>query len=141
MEKHEEKVVKHRGSKIHAFKYKWKEKNDKGKEVDKSQVVCHLYRAGSKNQPLNLGEMSDGSSFTAVAQSVNEAKKLIDMRMTLAYLKEYGRDVMGVGEYVKEGRKWVFKTVEGLRVWKCENRYYFVKDGEVSLLTNSVLDK
>jgi len=141
MEKHEEKLVKHRGSKIHAFKYKWKEENEKGKEVDKSQIVCLLYRAGSKNQPLNLGEMSDGTPFMAVAQAVNEAKKLVDMRMTPEYLKLYGRDVMGVGEYVKEGRKFVFKTVEGLRLWKCEDRYYFVKDGQVSLLTNSVLDK
>lgn len=137
MEKHEEKLVKHRGSKIHAFKHKWKEENEKGKLVDKSQIVCLLYRAGSKNQPLNLGEMSDGTPFMAVAQAVNEAKKLVDMRMTEDYLQRNGRDVMGVGEYVKEGRKFVFKTVEGLRIWKCEGVYYFVGDGKVSFLEKS----
>lgn len=141
MEKVEEKVVAHRGSQIHAWKEKWEETDDKGKEVKKTRVVCHLYRAGSKNQPLNLGEMSDGSAFTAVAQSVNEAKKLIDMRMTPEYLKHNGVPKMGVGEYVKEGNKFVFKTIEGIRLWKMEGRWYWVKGEEVSLMTDSTLDK
>ncbi len=61
--------------------------------------------------------------------------------MTIEYLKEHGYNTMGVGEYAREGRKWVLKTVEGLRIWKCEGRYYFVNDeGEVSKIYNTLLD-
>lgn len=82
LRKVEETHVEYKGSKIHAFRYEWEEENDKGKEVTKKEVVCYLYRLGGKNQPLNLGEMSDGSKFSAVAQSVNEAKRLVDYWLT-----------------------------------------------------------
>lgn len=78
LRKSDEISVEYKGSKIYAFRWVWEEDNDKGKEVTKKSVVCHLYRLGSNNQPLNLGECSDGSSFTAPAQAVNEAKWLID---------------------------------------------------------------
>jgi hypothetical protein len=45
-------------------------------------IVCHLYRNGCKNQPLNLGECNDGSPFTSVNQAINQAKQIID------YLKD-----------------------------------------------------
>lgn len=47
----------------------------KDKDVLERTFICHLWREG---RFLNLGEMSDGSKFTAVAQSVNEAKWLVD---------------------------------------------------------------
>ncbi len=58
----------------------WKELNDKGKEVTKKEYYCQLYR---NDRWLNLGEMSDGSKFTAVAQAVNEAKWLVDYHLEL----------------------------------------------------------
>ena len=76
--KAEENNIDYNGSKIYAFRWEWEEENDKGKIVPKKQVICYLYRVDSVNQPLNLGEMSDGSPFTAVAQAINEAKRLID---------------------------------------------------------------
>lgn len=78
MERLDETTVEYRGSKVYAFRMEWEEDDDKGKTVKKKQVFCHLYRLGSVNQPLNLGEMSDGSKFTAVAQAVNEGKWLVD---------------------------------------------------------------
>ena len=66
--------------KIHAYKREWKELNDKGKEVTKKEYYCRLYR---NDRWLNLGEMSDGSKFTAVAQAVNEAKWLVDYHLEL----------------------------------------------------------
>ncbi len=42
--------------------------------VEKKYIMCHLYRDGSKNQPLNLGECSNGDKFTSVNQAVNDAK-------------------------------------------------------------------
>ncbi len=64
--------------KIHAYKLEWKELNDNGKEVTKKRYCCQLYR---NDKWLNLGEMSDGSNFTAVAQAVNEAKWLVDYHL------------------------------------------------------------
>lgn len=78
LRKVEETNLEYKGSKIYAFRWEWEEENDKGKVTTKKEVVCHLYRLGSQNQPLNLGEMSDGSKFGAVAQSINEAKRLVD---------------------------------------------------------------
>lgn len=78
LRKTDEVTVEYKGSKIYAFRWQWEEDNDKGKELSKKEVVCHLYRKDSNNQPLNLGECSDGSSFTAPAQAVNEAKSLVD---------------------------------------------------------------
>ena len=44
----------------------------------KKDVVCHLYRNGSKNQPFNLGECNDGGRFTSVNQAINQAKSIVD---------------------------------------------------------------
>lgn len=93
LRKLDETNVEYKGNKIYAFRWEWEEENDKGKEVTKKKLVCHLYREGSNNQPLNLGEMSDGSPFTAIAQSVNEAKWLIDYYIEAKLnrvLEEYG---------------------------------------------------
>ena len=61
--------------------------------------------------------------------------------MTLEYLKEHGYDCIGVGEYEKDTNgKFRMKTIEGLRLWKCEDRYYWVEDDKVSKLYNSQLD-
>jgi len=46
--------------------------------VKKRKITCLLYRQGSKNQVLNLDEMSNGDNFTAVAQALNEGKWLVD---------------------------------------------------------------
>ena len=64
--------------KIHAYKLEWKELDNKGREVTKREYYCRLYR---NDKWLNLGEMSDGSKFTAVAQAVNEAKWLVDYHL------------------------------------------------------------
>jgi hypothetical protein len=78
LRKTDEVTVEYKGSKIYAFRWQWEEDNDKGVEVTKKNVVCHLYRLGSKNKPLNLGECSNGNALTAPAQAVNEAKSLVD---------------------------------------------------------------
>jgi hypothetical protein len=75
----EEKEEIYLGSKIVAWCDKWEEYNaDKDKWEKKSKIYCHLYRVGSKNQPLNLGECNDGSKFTAVNQAVNQAKDFVN---------------------------------------------------------------
>jgi hypothetical protein len=111
--------LEYKGAKIHAYKLEWQELSDKGKEayeakiqenisfntheeflkefgkflVTKREFHCQLYRPGSVNQPLNLGEMSDGSKFTAVAQAVNEAKWLVDYHLE----KEVDRKLLSLG--------------------------------------------
>ena len=108
--------LEYKGAKIHAYKLEWQELNDKGKEllknskksfnthdellkefskflVTKRDFCCHLYRPDSSNQPLNLGEMSDGSRFTAVAQAVNEAKWLVDYHLE----QEVDRKLLSLG--------------------------------------------
>jgi hypothetical protein len=60
--------------------------------------------------------------------------------MTIEYLKEHGKDVCGVCEPVKIGRKYINQTVEGLRLWKCEGRYYWVEGEEFSIVYNTLLD-
>ena len=78
-ERLEEKDESYLGSKIVAWCDKWEEYNEnKDKWEKKSQVYCHLYRVGSKNQPLNLGECNDGSKFTAVNQAINQAKDFVN---------------------------------------------------------------
>ena len=78
-EKLEEKEELYLGSKILAWRDKWEEYNEeKDKWENKSQVYCHLYRVGSVNQPLNLGECNDGSKFTAVKQAINQAKDFVN---------------------------------------------------------------
>jgi len=72
--------LEYKGSKIHAYKLEWIELNNKDKEVTKKEYYCHLYR---NDRWLNLGEMSDGSKFTAVAQAVNEAKWLVDYHLEM----------------------------------------------------------
>lgn len=81
LRKSEEVNTEYKGSKVYAFKWEYEVLNDKGREVTQREIVCNLYRTGSVNQPLNLGEMSDGSKFTAVAQAVNEAKWLVDYHL------------------------------------------------------------
>ena len=61
--------------------------------MTKREFHCQLYRPGSVNQPLNLGEMSDGSKFTAVAQAVNEAKWLVDYHLE----QEVDRKLLSLG--------------------------------------------
>ena len=111
--------LEYKGAKIHAYKREWQELSDKGKEayeakiqenisfnthedflkefgkflVTKREFYCQLYRTGSVNQPLNLGQMSDGSKFTAVAQAVNEAKWLVDYHLE----QEVDRKLLSVG--------------------------------------------
>jgi hypothetical protein len=60
--------------------------------------------------------------------------------MTLDYLTEHGYDCMGVCEYVKINGKFIQQTIEGIRLWKCEGRYYWVEDDKVSIVYNSQLD-
>ena len=77
--KEEEKTEMYLGNKIVAWVDKWEEFNDKkDKWEKKSQVYCHLYRTGSKWQPLNLGECNDGGKFIAVNQAVNQAKDFVN---------------------------------------------------------------
>ena len=48
------------------------------KWVEKKEVICHLYKNGSLNQPLNLGECNDGGRFTSVNQAINQAKEIVN---------------------------------------------------------------
>ena len=50
----------------------------KDKWIEKKVVMCCLYRNGSKNQPLNLGECNDGGKFTSINQAINQAKIIVD---------------------------------------------------------------
>jgi hypothetical protein len=66
-------------SRIVAWKDTWEEYDEKkDKWNNKSAIICYLYRKGSKNQPLNLGECNDGSKFTAINQAINQAKSFIN---------------------------------------------------------------
>ena len=80
MEKIDVVDLEYKNCKIHAYKIEWKEINDKSKEIIKRKYICQLYR---NDRWLNLGEMSDGSNFTAVSQSVNEAKWLVDYHLEM----------------------------------------------------------
>jgi hypothetical protein len=50
----------------------------KEKWLEKKDIICHLFRKGSKNQPLKLGECNDGGKFTSVNQAINQAKSFIN---------------------------------------------------------------
>ena len=77
--KTDEKTEVYLGNKIVAWVDRWEEFNEiKQKWENRKQVYCHLYRTGSKWQPLNLGECNDGSKFTAVNQAVNQAKEFVN---------------------------------------------------------------
>ena len=66
-------------SKIVAWRNVYEEYDEKkDKWVEKKEVVCHLFRNGSKYQPLNLGECNDGSRFTSVNQAINQAKEIVN---------------------------------------------------------------
>jgi hypothetical protein len=78
-EKTEEKTETYLGDKIVAWREKWEEMNEKGNFENKSKINCHIYRIGSKWQPLNLGECNDGGKFTAVNQAVNQAKDFLNV--------------------------------------------------------------
>jgi len=69
----------YKDSKIVAWKNSWEEYDEKkDKWNNKSEIICHLYRKESNNQPLNLGECNDGSKFTAINQAINQAKIFIN---------------------------------------------------------------
>jgi hypothetical protein len=79
LKKDKEKTEMYLGSKIYAFTWIWEEFNKKkDKWENKKQVMCNLYRLGSNNQPLNLGECNNGDKFTSVNQAINQAKGFID---------------------------------------------------------------
>ena len=82
--------LEYKGAKIHAYKLEWQELNDKDKLVTKREFHCRLNR---NDKWLNLGEMSDGSRFTAVAQAVNEAKWLVDYHLE----QEVDRKLLSLG--------------------------------------------
>lgn len=66
-------------SKIVAWRDVYEEYDSKkDKWIEKKDVVCHLFRNGSENKPLNLGECNDGSRFTSVNQAINQAKQIVD---------------------------------------------------------------
>ncbi len=66
-------------SRIVAWRNIFEEHDDKkGKIVLRKVVCCLLYRSGSKNQPLNLGECNDGKVFTSINQAINQAKQIVD---------------------------------------------------------------
>ena len=66
-------------SKIVAWRNVYEEYDEKkDKWTEKKDVICHLYRNGSKNQPFNLGECNDGGRFTSVNQAINQAKGIVD---------------------------------------------------------------
>ena len=68
------------GNKIMAWEYRWEEYSEKNDRWEnKKEIVCHLFRVGSKNQPLSLGECNDGSKFTAVNQAINQAKEFVNI--------------------------------------------------------------
>lgn len=74
-----EKTESYLGDKIISGLYRWEEFNDKKQKWEnKKEIYCHLYRVGSRWQPLNLGQCNDGGKFTAVNQSINQAKVFID---------------------------------------------------------------
>jgi hypothetical protein len=77
--KNNEKIESYSNSKIVAWENHWEEFNEKGNLVAKKEIICHVYMVGSKWQPLNLGECNDGSKFTAVNQSINQAKTFVDV--------------------------------------------------------------
>lgn len=87
LRKIDETTLEYRGNKIYAFRWEWEEDNEKGKEITKKEVACHLFRIDSPNQPLNLGEMSDGGKFTAVSQAINEGKWLVDYYLEKEFSK------------------------------------------------------
>ena len=60
--------------------------------------------------------------------------------MTIEYLKEHGKDVCGVCDPANIGGKYVNQTVDGLRLWKCEGRYYWVESDNVSIVYDTLLD-
>ena len=41
-------------------------------------INCHLYREGSKYQPLVLRECNDGQKLTSISQAINQAKEIIN---------------------------------------------------------------
>lgn len=66
-------------SKIVAWRDVYEEYDEKkNKWIEKKDVVCRLFRNGSENQPLNLGECNDGGRFTSVNQAINQAKGIVD---------------------------------------------------------------
>ena len=77
--KTDEKIELYLDSKIISWVDRWEEYSDrKGIWESKKQVECHLYRLGSKWQPLNLGGCNDGGKFTAVNQAINQAKDFVN---------------------------------------------------------------
>lgn len=47
-------------------------------KLENKEIVCLIYRKGSKWQPLNLGQCNDGKKLTDVNQAINQAKQYIE---------------------------------------------------------------
>jgi hypothetical protein len=78
--KKNEKTENYLNSTIVSWENHWNEFNDvKQRMESKKEIICHIYRIGSKWQPLNLGECNDGGKFTAVNQAINQAKEFVDV--------------------------------------------------------------
>lgn len=65
-------------SKIISWIKKWDEFNEsKGKWELKKQVMCEIHSDYINYSPLSLRECNDGSKFTSVNQSINQAKMFL----------------------------------------------------------------
>ena len=75
----DERTALYLGNKIVAWKRTFEEYNQNKDKFDKkSEYICHIYRTGSKWQPLNLGECNNGDKLTSVNQAINQAKDFIN---------------------------------------------------------------
>jgi hypothetical protein len=78
--KKNEKIEIYLNSKIVSYENHFESFNvKKNKLEDKKEIICLVYRLGSKWQPLNLNECNDGSKFTSINQAINQAKEYINI--------------------------------------------------------------
>ena len=54
LRKTNETKVEYKGSNIYSFTWEWEEDNGKGKMITKKEVICHLYRLGSKKPTIKF---------------------------------------------------------------------------------------
>ena len=45
----------------------------------RKQIICHLYRPDSKNQPFYISECLNGDKLTSVNQAINQAKDFMNI--------------------------------------------------------------
>tara|TARA_R110000868_G_C10800625_1_gene757051 strand:- start:661 stop:1002 length:342 start_codon:yes stop_codon:yes gene_type:complete len=65
-------------STIKSWIKKWEEFSEKkGVWEQKKQVMCEVHSDYIKHSPLSLRECNDGSNFTSVNQSINQAKMFL----------------------------------------------------------------